>query len=561
MSNTRTTNDDSVLHQNRFASSPEFERGLLGNLVAKRASMLDNKADRELIWFLQYLSHQEGGLAAVATELLSKYPQRIGTAAMLTIGKAATKNYSADEVRSVRSDLPRVFRRDFRLRGETRREFSRLLCMADRLAGESEISREAMALADYSMEEISRREEERAAKRTAEQVRDREEAAKYPATYPVSTFVGLCRNVAEGNAGSECADLPLEKELSALCLDPAWDLAAGGPWYFVGLVHVLRDYYRQWILTKGKDIVVTELGVRVCETLDYTLYSKSMTLIEGDARTGKTFSARSWCEQHPGQARFVEVPTGNDDKTFFRAIARGLGLGNFQQYKALEIRERVECVLLTGDILLCLDEGHRLWPEVNLTRGFPKRINWVMSMANQSVPICIISTPQFVERQLAARQFAGWNDAQFIGRLGHRERLPSELSLKDLIAVAKSVLPEGDDKTLRALAAYARTSARYLAAIDAIVKRARYVAGRAGHADVTTEDVRRAMSEAVIPSDTMLVRALENTKTPHRRILPAPAPVQSENQFPERGTLPISNSGSRLEFSRQPEGDASNILK
>jgi hypothetical protein len=52
--------------------------------------------------------------------------------------------------------------------------------------------------------------------------------------------------------------------------------------------------------------------------------SSSMTLVVGNTRRGKSFSARSWCEQHPGKARFIEVPTGNDETSFYRAIARGL---------------------------------------------------------------------------------------------------------------------------------------------------------------------------------------------------------------------------------------------
>jgi len=35
---TRTAKDASIFHQNRYASSPEFERGLMANLVAKRCS-------------------------------------------------------------------------------------------------------------------------------------------------------------------------------------------------------------------------------------------------------------------------------------------------------------------------------------------------------------------------------------------------------------------------------------------------------------------------------------------------------------------------------------------
>jgi hypothetical protein len=245
-----------------------------------------------------------------------------------------------------------------------------------------------------------------------------------------------------------------------------------------------------WIAQRAAGVVVTALGSKVHETLDYTLHSRTWTLMAGTARTGKSFSARSWCEQHPGQARYVEVPTGNTEKAFYLAIARtnpfdqgrtfhGLGCGRLEQLKADEIRERVESVLLTGDVLLILDESHRLWPQMNQRYGFPKRIEWLMRMVNMGVPVCCLATPQFIVQQKAAEQ-SGWNSAQFIGRLGHYEPLPLELGLDDLTAVARFVLPEADKTTVRALAAYARTSARYLAAIDTIAKRARYIAGPCG---------------------------------------------------------------------------------
>ena len=204
---------------------------------------------------------------------------------------------------------------------------------------------------------------------------------------------------------------------------------------------------------------------------------------------------------------------GNDDSGFFRALARGLGLGNFVKYKAVEMRDRVESVLLTGDILLCLDEGHRLWPQTDLRYGIPKRVNWIMSMANHGVPICLISTPQFLTTLKAKEESPGWNSAQFQGRLAHYDPLPRELSLADLISVARAQLPEAGAQTLRALAAYARTSARYLAAIETISKRARFIAGRAGRHIAETGDVRRAMQESVIPADSKLVLALSADHT------------------------------------------------
>lgn len=505
MSGTRHAKPGSPLRQERYASSAEFERGLLATAAARRCSVLDSAADRELIWQLHFMSRQEGGLKAVVAGLIEEFGNSLGTETMVQLGKRAGQTFNSAEVSKVRGELPSSNISLFPLRGESLRVLEVGWCY-------NSVNWEELQI---GLEDAERRAES-------------DPPEHHPSNYPVESFLDLCRRAALAKPAADNSSSHLEEVLHRLCLDPAFDLKEDAPWYFAGLVPALREYTAQWIAQCAAGVVVTSLGRKVQDTLDYTLASRSMTLVEGDPRIGKSFAARSWCEQHPGQARFVEVPTGNDDTGFFRALARGLGVGSFQQYKANEIRERVESVLLTGDLLLCLDEAHRLWPEVNLWRGFPKRINWVMSIANHGVPICLIGTPQFIERQKASEQNSGWNSAQFMGRLGHYEPLPCELSPEDLMAVARAILPEADKTTLRALAAYARTSARYLAAIDAIAKRARYIAGRAGRNEAATDEVRSAMQESVIPADSKLVRALKSVeKSAGRRArgLAAESPV------------------------------------
>jgi hypothetical protein len=200
--------------------------------------------------------------------------------------------------------------------------------------------------------------------------------------------------------------------------------------------------------------------------------------------------------------------------------------------------------LRTGDIVLVLDEAQRLWPQ-RIRNNFPNRIIWVMTLANAGVPVCMISTPQFLLAQNAVEK-CGWNSAQFTGRLGHYESLPTELETSDLMAVSRSVLPEANEKVLKALAIYARTSARYLAAIDTIAKRAKYIAQIAGRASYTGEDIRKAMEESVIPSDTKLNRTLEQAKnvSSRRRMLPSammPMPPKTEIP-PHREISPVANA-------------------
>lgn len=480
MSATRKAKDDSVFHQNRYASSPEFERGMIANLVAKRCSILDDQADRELIWFVQYLSHQAGGLAGLAKSLIARYADRFQTPAMSRLGAKPGKIFNADQVKSIRNEFPILKRTEFLLEDED---------------GILDVVIPGEKIQDAAINTAIAR-----ACCGSDCVKNK--SKQHPSSYPAQSFIDFCQAEAARS---------LENYLGELCVNPAARLDAG-PWYFPKAIATLRDCQAAHIKSKMEGAFCTALGKKVFEVLDYTAYCRGLSLIEGEARLGKSHAGRAWCEQHPGRARFIEVPTGNDELIFFRALARGLGLGNFLSYKTAQIRERVESVLLSGDIVLVLDEAQRLWPQTNLREGYPKRIAWVMTMANASVPICMISTPQFFSTQKMVEK-NGWNSAQLTGRISHYEPLPADLSQDDLMAVAKNVLPEANTQSLRALALYARTSARYLAAIDSIAKRARYIAMQADRAAATTADVRRAMQESVIPADTKLHLALAATAT------------------------------------------------
>jgi histone H3/H4 len=295
-------------------------------------------------------------------------------------------------------------------------------------------------------------------------------------------------------------------------------------------------------------LVVTAIGKKVHRCLDMAQKTRSLVVVNGVARIGKSFSARTWCEQRPGVARFVEVPPSNDDIGFFRAIARGLGLGNFLNYKAAEIRERVESVLITGQLLLVLDEAHRCWPQRNPRYGFPSRIEWIMSMVNKNVPICTLTTPQFFSHQQRSES-TGWASEQFTGRITHHEQLATELSQADLETVARNVMPEAGDLDIAALVAYARSSAKYLAAIDSIAKSSRYLAEENGRAEVRRADIQQAMREGVIPSDRSLASALKATEPKRRK--PSLTLPQSPINEP-----PISDDESDEAASKQPQRSA-----
>jgi hypothetical protein len=345
--------------------------------------------------------------------------------------------------------------------------------------------------------------------------------------------------------------IALERELFDLCLNPAFKLDADGPWYFAGIVDTLRDVYKAWAAAKSASTIVTSLGKNIYNVLDYTHHSRRLSLSIGIPRTGKTFSAKAWCEQRPGRARFVEVPPGNDDGGFYRALARGIGLGNFSQYNSCDLRERVESVLLAGDLVLVLDQAQLLWPQRNFREGFPMRIEWVMAMVNAGVPIGLVSTPEFFTRLTIAQKNAeksGWDPAQFLGRVGRYNPLPTTLERDDLIKIARTVLPNATAGVLRALAVYAERSARCLGAIESIATHAQYIAAQSNRECPTAADVATAMKESVIPSDTRLKTALKRngkaSPTLHGEYpqFPTRSDIQNENDTAELSAEPVPRS-------------------
>jgi len=130
------------------------------------------------------------------------------------------------------------------------------------------------------------------------------------------------------------------------------------------------------------------------------------------------------------------------------------------------------------------------------------------TLCNMGVPVAMVTTPQFYSAQALLEKQTAWSSQQFIGRVGHVERLPEKLSHTDLRKVAVSILPYADDRTITALAAYADESKKHLASIEAIAKRAAWLAQRDGRGTASTDDVKRAMKESVIPSDVALAKSL-----------------------------------------------------
>jgi hypothetical protein len=506
MSNTRKAATGTPPRQERFASSPEFNKGLMANLVARRCQVLDSLDDRKLIWFLQSLSHRAGGLRSVAEELLRLYPERNATAAMQKFGTKPGQMYSANLVKEIREEIPGRSE-EFPLKGEL-----------------TFWEQEALpSLNGDSYDCIHRAEKLEEAK--SARIAAREKAANRPVSYGAERFQNLCREAA--------AELP--GFLERLCLDPAVSMNCG-PWWFPSLFETLREFQSARIESSRANFLLTEVGESVFSELDYAFETRTACMIIGREGRGKSEAAKGWCALHPGQSRYVEVPSTSDDIGFYSRIAKSLGVSVNLNSKAQELRQRIEETLQTGDLLLVFDECHYLWPNLIDPRTLPSRINWLMTaLINFHVPVVLICTPQFYANQKAVEEKTRWTSGQFVRRIEHCRQIPDVVPESDFFGIAKFLLPEGDPKSVETIVRYAQLAPKYLSEIKVVVRRARFIAKQAGREKVSRADVVSAIENYEMPSDNAIAGALQTEPKRRRKLTPvAPAvhePELTHNRF------------------------------
>ncbi|MEO5804702.1 MAG: hypothetical protein ABIR24_14345 [Verrucomicrobiota bacterium] len=509
-------------HQSRYFSSPEYERGLLANAVARRCTVLKKQEDQELCMFVQARS-LDVGMPALCKEIAEMFPHYLATKTMQEFGTKG-KNYSAEQVRKLRGELPGAdpcsqYPCRFPLKGDRPRHLGLPIIRPDH----------------DCWQYLNGSEKDQMLERLAE---EKERQAKLPSSYPVENFKEVCCEAAEAN---------LERDLSDLCQDAAWNLNESRPWYFPNLFAALREYQTAWVAKRKKEIVETEVVSKISESLDLCIGSRSIVLVEGVSGLGKQFGLVESCALQPGRVRCVQTSPTPDDASFFRGIGRPLGVSVALSLKVQQMRERIETTLRDSGIGLAFFDAQYLFIASTHREIMYRRINWLMSMANSGTPIFLCGTPQFLETTKNAETVSMWNSAQLTKGI-HYVPLPSVLSRQDLTALAKHCAPQAESETIKAMVIYAYTSGKSLAGIDAMVKCARFIAKRNGRDDITEDDFNSAFNEYVKPSANALKDALAVTgKHPKMRrvnppqIFEAPrrATLISESEIPSRETQPL----------------------
>jgi DNA transposition AAA+ family ATPase len=439
----KQTPDEKQFRQDAFASSVDHERGILANLVAARCQRLTDPEEVAMLWWIQQMSWREGGLYAFAVRVRNDPSAQIATPSMLKLGIRPGRVYNAEQVRVIRNEAPLDIEVYLPLRGERsaqdeRRDF----------------------LESYRCDGENRR--------------LNREPVETPKTYPDSyTIEQVVR---------ECCLAPgtLTEFFQKALVDPASPSLRVGLWNFACLWNVLCAMQAQDTAAARATLVETEVARKVYEELDFSLETRCFVLIEGREGIGKSESARAWCAQRPGRAVYVRLESGSDETTLYRAIAREIGTACSYGRTAVDMRTRIQDALQFGHLMLVLDEAHFLWPQSERSaRSAPKRLDWLRTaLIDHGVPVALISTPQYFERQCERFRKSGWNANQIQRRLARTSMLPDALSDEDALRVSQRYFPAATKREALRIAGVAMLTVGYLTTIAHIRKRVDFLASR-----------------------------------------------------------------------------------
>lgn len=454
MSSTRHAPEDDELRQQHWASDPEFSTSISALLAAKRIALIPDRGLRDLLWFIQWRSLEPRGLRRLAQEIIEKFPGQLGTATMRRLHLKPGKKLSRSETVKIRSEFPGL-EYDFPLKGE---------------AGE---------LADGGWVDVH---------------------DPAPESYRSDDFIAPVSEAAER----------LHERLMQLCLDPSSSFDRD-PWYFGDVLGALRNH-RCDCGQATAVLASTESTRQINSTLDFCFRRRRMVLIEGKAGIGKSETLKAWCNRNAGLARYVEVPSSNDDRSFFAALAGPIGVARGTSYNGQQIKLRVEEALRASGLMLVLDEAQFLWPQYIRPQGIPSRIQWVKTQFDAGTPIALVGLPKFSEWQTLYSRRTLWDDDQLERRLNRKVVLPDTHSQEDLLSIARVRHPGGCRASWKLLVGYAMAATKKQAsAITEALESAIDLAHQDGRDSITYDDIYSAVKLDFKPFATPLHKATKGS--------------------------------------------------
>jgi len=258
-------------------------------------------------------------------------------------------------------------------------------------------------------------------------------------------------------------------------------------------------------------------------------------------------------------ARFVSLDGTSTKTAQFREAARALGIRHRSRNISV-MQAEIKEVLRTSRLMLVIDEAHFLLSQTLHGHGRPELLDWInTAVCNPPSPVALICTPQFMECMERAVRRSGWNFRQFKRRCKRYCRLPKKNTPEDIRAVARYLLPEADNATIKQIVAYEALSKRDLSAVGDALREAKLLAEESGAKKVTFEHVRHAIHEVLLVSDGVwaeMERGLRDQPRGRQALPEAPVPDPEATlepaETPDREMAPRLSSAAytrnRMQF-------------
>lgn len=263
----------------------------------------------------------------------------------------------------------------------------------------------------------------------------------------------------------------------------------GSQWRSV--LKACRSHFRSEI---QRGLAPTIVAKRIAESLRFARETHKPVLITGRSRLGKSAAAKAFCAASGGMARYVLTPEDSDMDSFYRAVAKSLGVADSHSRKASEVRDLIERMLMSSGLMLVLDEAHNLFSGLRRIARLPQRVLWLRRLIDANVPVALLALPEFEARVKRYIEQLDWDAAQITDLICRREELPEALDGSDFELLIERLAPAltSKAKSMLAGAAAGQRGAQYI--VDTLAV-AGHAAGKFGRTVATDEEIAEAIGE------------------------------------------------------------------
>lgn len=463
-----------------------------------------------LLWFVQDMSHQPGGLEKFMREFLLEFPDQLCTRPMWAHGWPRIEAYTFDECSAIWEKLPGWCRR-LELENETLTGDDLVAIaatkprLAERLASTLTPAYLWAACAEAALDQLP------------------------------ALLASLCNEASKGFDSLDHEYPWMNYEFKRL----------EGVWFFHGLLDALFVMMDRHAKRARASIADTEAVRLAFAELDYGVSRRATPFIASESRHGKTKIATTNCRMWPGERRLVTVPASPRERDFLIAHAEALHYSYTERTPLPKLRDNIQAIARDSGLFLLYDEAHFLLPATYTKNTAPRRLNWVRDyVLDRGRGAALFATPQSYGDNF--RKFAAethYRMEQWIGRIEKPLILPASLTRLDVLAVARLEFPSIPDLFLEEIAAEALGTDCPNHTLTSVAKRALAFAQQDQLQAPTAEHVRRAID---LWQSRPSLEELENPRAVEKMLAGKPQPKRREPDpaAPKDATLHAARSGS-----------------